>query len=125
MFGASGTFESPSRPWHAWHIRAFVRPAFTSPALHTLPPATRRQTDANRLTASSAALGYAEIILNPQGSRTMEGMMAPRQGAIILDQDVTCRRTRCDRALRPDRPRPAANHRATAPHRRGDPGNSH
>src|SRR3977135_3978365 len=72
MFGASGGFESPSGPCHAWPIRAFVRPAFTSPALHTLPPTTRRQTDANRWTASRAALGYAEIIRNPQGSCTME-----------------------------------------------------
>src|SRR5215210_6894760 len=80
MFGASGVFESPSSPWHAWHIRAFVRPALTSPALPTLPPAKTRQTDANRCTAESAALGFAEIILNPQGSCAMDGMMAPRQG---------------------------------------------
>src|SRR3954470_5299597 len=61
MFGASGAFERPSRPGHAWPIRAFVRPAFTSPAPHTLPLATRIQTDANRWTASNAPLGWAEI----------------------------------------------------------------
>src|SRR3954471_11595511 len=32
MFGASGSFESPSRPWQVWHCSAFCRPALASPA---------------------------------------------------------------------------------------------
>src|SRR5215210_2079389 len=80
MFGASGVFESPSSPWHAWHIRAFVRPALTSPALPTLPPAKRRQTDANRCTAESAALGFAEIIPKPSGILRDGRHDGPRSG---------------------------------------------
>src|ERR1700730_6025450 len=59
IFGASGTFENPSRPWHAWHIRAFARPAFRSPA--SLGPATRIQTSANKHSASLALLRPAII----------------------------------------------------------------
>src|SRR5712664_716114 len=59
IFGASGTFESPSRPWHAWHISAFARPAFESPA--SLRLAARIETGANKQSASRAVLRPVRI----------------------------------------------------------------
>lgn len=122
IFGASGTFESPSRPWHAWHISAFARPSFRSPA--PLGPAARREIGANKQSASLAFLrpvGITCLSLQMLGGSKHDG---PGPGAIMPDQELTCRRTRCDRAPRRDRPRRAANRRATAPRRQGDPDNS-
>src|ERR1700709_812579 len=42
MLGASGTFDKPSIPWQAWHIRAFARPALTSPAAAVPAPAATK-----------------------------------------------------------------------------------
>src|ERR1700737_3232158 len=58
IFGASGTFESPSRPWHAWHISAFARPAFKSASLRLV---ARRETGANKHSASRAVLRPVRI----------------------------------------------------------------
>src|ERR1700720_1655241 len=59
IFGASGTFESPARPWHPWHISAFARPAFKSPA--SLRLVARRETGANKHSASRAVLRAVKI----------------------------------------------------------------
>src|ERR1700681_2730971 len=59
IFGASGAFESPSRPWQAWHISAFARPAFKSPA--SLRLVARRETGANKHSASRAVLRPVRI----------------------------------------------------------------
>src|ERR1700738_3798587 len=123
IFGASGTFESPSRPWHAWHISAFARPTFKSPA--SLRLVARRETGANKHSASRAVLRPVRITclsLQMLGGGKHDG---PRRWGHRASRELTCRRTRYDRAPRRDRPRRAANRRATAPHRRGGPGNSH
>src|SRR3954468_13867490 len=61
IFGASGVFDRPSRPWHAWHAIAFARPAFTSPALLAVPPAVRRETNAVSWTTNLVGLENADI----------------------------------------------------------------
>src|SRR3569832_2558958 len=64
MFGESGALESPSRPWHAWHIIALAAPALTLPAWPASIPASRRPAGPSNLRASNALRENAEIIQN-------------------------------------------------------------
>src|SRR5258708_21091118 len=79
MFGASGTFESRSRPWHAWHISALARPVFTSPAF-AVAAAANKNTDRNRQDASWKIFGRTAITID--GAGTTGSMMAPIGRAI-------------------------------------------
>src|SRR5687768_6783376 len=86
MWGASGCFERPSMPWHAWHAIALARPARASAASAgaVMRRAAARATDPNsRFSIRSSAPALVGDAVDGAGGVVRDEQRAVRQGGEV------------------------------------------